>query len=73
MRELLAPIPSYANNSNDIVAMIKLFDIVENSIFLLAADAEASHPNANTEEIIALLALSLDTIIFKVGHMWSRK
>ena len=41
---------SHAKNSNEIVAMIECFDIVESNVFLFAADTEYTHLNGNAEE-----------------------
>ena len=47
--------------------------MLENNIFLFAADAEDAHHNVNVREELELLELVLSKLLFKLRPGWSRK
>ena len=46
--------------------ILRNFGLVLDDVFVNAYDAEAIHPNINTEEGIVFTMVALDTFIFKV-------
>ena len=53
--------------------MLECFDMLENNIYLIVADAEDARPNVNVREELSFLELVLGKLTFKVRLGWPRK
>ena len=57
-KEFLSFFITHTKNSDDVTRRLKEFIRVSNKYFITACDAEAIHPNINTEKVLGLLIIA---------------
>ena len=68
LKELLPFCKTFINNSDDVLKILRHFRRVCDDIFVTICDAEAMHPNINTDEGLDFIMAALDAFVFKVNH-----
>ena len=73
LKELLPFCKTHIKNSDDVLGILRGFGLVFEDVFIATCDAEAMHPNINTEEGLAFVMVALDAFMFKTKPGWPRK